>query len=185
MPCDTVATALTAARKVRHDILLNTTYEDGSTIISLKPPVDLSGIQIGVSGDRTGEPVKLVDDNLELFFGQKDDAARVDILDTQGSTLIPDGSRPLVPLPGKYEIVEALVSDLDHNALVPAINPATKGTSLPDRFALDQNYPNPSNRTTEICLGLPDAANDAASGVYPGRLQAGDMVDTKKMVSLK
>ncbi|MCK4858797.1 MAG: hypothetical protein KAT58_12555, partial [candidate division Zixibacteria bacterium] len=133
------------ASKVRSDIMLNTSYEDVSTIITLESSVDLRGIQIELSGEQTGDPVKLVDDDLELFFHQKDGSGRIGILDMQGSALIQKGSHPLVRLPGKYEIVEAIVSDLNHNALVPAINPVAKGTNLPTEFALSQNYPNPFN----------------------------------------
>jgi len=158
MPCNCPKNS-GAVRKGRSDISLNATHENGMTVISLESPVDLWGIQIELAGKQTGEPIKLVEDDLELFFHQKGDGARVGILDLQGSTLIQKGSYPLVRLPGEYEIVEALVSDLGHNALVPAINPTAKGTNLPTEFSLSQNYPNPFNPTTKINFSLPSAAD--------------------------
>ncbi len=148
-----------AAHKPHSGIELNATYENGTTAISLESSVDLRGIQIELAGWQTGVPIKLVDDDLELFFHQKEKAARVGILDMQGSALIRKGSRFLVRLPGQYEIVEALVSDLEHNALIPTINPTAKGANLPTEFSLNQNYPNPFNPATTMSFSLPDAVD--------------------------
>ncbi len=221
-PCDCPKRS-GAAGKAAGGISLKAACEDGMTVISLESPVDLKGIQIELSGAKAGEPIKLVEDDLELFFHQEGDAARIGILDMQGSALIQKGSHPLARLPGELEIVEALVSDLEHNALVPNINPTAKGASLPDRFVLRQNYPNPFNPTTEIGFTLPTAnhvtlevynilgqrvavlvdgyreagehvvqweSKDAngqqlSSGVYLYRLEAGEFLDTKKMLLLK
>lgn len=100
-----------------------------------------------------------MNDDLEFFFYQEGDSARIGVIDLKGESLLPKGTLPLVRLPGRYEIVKALVSDLDHRALVPAISAATETTNLPDDFALHQNYPNPFNPTTEISFALPQSAD--------------------------
>ncbi len=104
----------------------------------------------------------------------------------------------------------------------PLCNPITNIESsyseLPDKFSLEQNYPNPYNPSTKIKYSVPQSSNvvikvfdilgneietlvndekpvgnyevefDATvlpSGIYFYRLQAGDYVDTKKMILLR
>ncbi len=92
------------------------------------------------------------------------------------------------------------------------------GNSLPHRFVLHPNYPNPFNPSTTIAFALPEAAKvrlsvydilgrtvidedlgllnageydyefngkDLASGIYFYRLQAGNFIQTRKMLMLK
>jgi hypothetical protein len=213
-----------AAGKVRNDMSLNTSCENGMTLISLESSVGVRGIQIELAGTQTGEPVKLIDDRMELSVNQMTDGTtRVLILDLEGDALIDKGVQALVRLPGEFKIVEAVIADFENHEITPAINATAKNTNLPDRFVLYQNHPNPFNPTTEISFDLPNAANAkleiynimgqqvativdrhmeagrhsvtwnstndqgdrVASGIYFYRLDAGDLVDTKKMILLK
>jgi hypothetical protein len=68
---------------------------------------------------------------------------------------------------------------------------------IPTVFSLDQNHPNPFNPITDISFGLPvdsyvrlDIYNIrgrtyAASGVYLYKIQAGEYIETRKMLLLK
>ncbi len=143
----------------RGDISINSRYEDGVTVISLEAAVNVRGIQFDLVGEGGDEPVKLVDEKLELLSHQLDDMVRIGILDLNGSALITKGVTGLVRLPGRFEITEALVSDINHNVIVPTINAALKETNLPHQYSLDQNYPNPFNPTTEIQFALPVATD--------------------------
>ncbi len=158
-PCGGDSLKADVAQRPHSGISLKATHESGTTVISLESSMDLRGVQIELVGRQTGVPVKLVEDDLELFFRQNGQAARIGIFDLQGSTVIPAGSRLLVRVPGEFEITDALVSDLEHNALIPTILPAAKRSNLPAEFSLGQNYPNPFNPITEISFGLPDAAD--------------------------
>ncbi len=155
-PCGTTRSSATAG-KVSSKVSLNTSYANGTTTISLESAVDLRGIQIDLAGEQPGQPVRLADSELELFFHQEEGTARVGIVDLEGTTLIAKGSRALLRLPGHYEITDALVSDLNHVAVVPNINCVEKDANLPQEYALHQNYPNPFNPVTQISFSLPSA----------------------------
>jgi len=153
-PCAVTASS-SATLPETDDITLTATYADGLTVIRMESDVDVCGVQIELLGTSEGSPAKLADDNLELFVYQKDTSTRVGILDLEGGVILTKGAHNLLQLPGKYEIIEAIISDINHVALMPSIDRIHKNTALPDHFALYQNYPNPFNPYTTISFALP------------------------------
>jgi len=206
-----------AALKISTDISVLAKFEDGITTIALNSPVALRGLQLELKGAGVTTPVSLLDNQIDLLYGEQDNGIRVGLLDLQGEAIIESGTQGVIELSGEFEITEAIVSDMNHRGLAVSIG-AAKETSLPTEFALHQNFPNPFNPTTEISFSLPVAADvklevynvmgqqvativdrfmeagrhsvtfdgrAVASGIYFYRLEAGEVVETRKMVLLK
>ncbi len=140
--------------KVSNDIIVRTTYENDVTTIILSSPVELRGLQITLAGDGIPLPVSITDSRLELLSGTK----TIGLVDLEGEAVIASGTQKLIQLPGKYEITEAIASDMNHRDVILALNTGTQST-LPTEYSLSQNYPNPFNPVTEIGFSLPKAGN--------------------------
>ncbi|MFH2049899.1 MAG: T9SS type A sorting domain-containing protein, partial [bacterium] len=95
---------------------------------------------------------------LDLFFHQTGTSYRVGMLDMKGDNIIKSGQQRLFELEGEFVISDAVVSDMNFNAISPVITSAGKTAGLPGQFRLDQNYPNPFNPTTEIVFSIPQDA---------------------------
>jgi len=211
-----------AAAKISTDISVSAEYEDGITTITLNSPVALRGMQLELRGTGSTTPMSLLDEQIDLLYGERDDGMRVGLLDLQGEAIIESGTQRVIELSGEFEVTEAIVSDMNHRGLAVSIG-AAKEASLPTVFALHQNFPNPFNPTTEISFSLSQATyvrlkvynimgqqvativdrfmeagthsvtfdsrdgsgRPVASGIYFYRLEAGEFVETKKMVLLK
>ncbi|MCK4606507.1 MAG: T9SS type A sorting domain-containing protein [candidate division Zixibacteria bacterium] len=147
------------AGKIALDIVVGTVFENGITTIAINSPYDLRGVQLEVRGAADVAPQNLVDDRLDLVYGDQGDLLRIGLLDLDGSEVIPAGRENLVQLDGRFEIVSAMVAQDGLTALGARIDNAMKPTSTPASFALHQNYPNPFNPVTQISFALPRAAS--------------------------
>jgi hypothetical protein len=201
--------------KVNPDILVTSLYEDDVTTIMLFSPIELRGVQLELKGAGETTVANLLGEKLDLVFGQRDGVLRVGLLDLNGGEVLATGEHQMVSIPGEYELVSAIVSDMDHNDVVVAT--ASKPSELPDRYALHQNYPNPFNPITTISFSVKERtdytltiynlsgrmvasfkgtadrgvkviewdASPHATGVYLYKLKAGNYTETRKMMLLK
>jgi hypothetical protein len=135
------------------DIQLDQSHEDGSTIISIKSPVDLRGIQLELNSRVEGPVTSRVDEGIELIQGSVDGTTRIGLLDMEGIDVITAGQHRLIEVPGQVEVVSAVVSDINHRAYVAAL--VNSPVTVPADYALNQNYPNPFNPATVLSFTLP------------------------------
>lgn len=132
-------------------------YSGDSTVIWLSTQTSLKGLQIAFSGSRTADPVSLVGEGIELFYGDSVDAPSYGLLDKEGVKSLPDGEYAVLSIPGQLEPLEAIAADEQNRAVLVKV--VDSPAALPKHFALHQNYPNPFNPATQIAFDLPRPAN--------------------------
>lgn len=201
--------------KVNPDISVTSLFENDVTTIRLSSPIELRGAQLELKGAEGATVANLFGEKLDLVYGQRDGVLRVGLLDLDGAKIIAAGQHQIVSISGEYELVSAIVSDINHNDIIIAT--ASRPSGLPDRYALHQNYPNPFNPVTMISFSVKERtdytltiynlngeivtsfegtadrgvkvvewdASEFASGVYLYKLTAGNFTETKKMMLLK
>jgi hypothetical protein len=143
--------------KVNPDISVASFFENDVTTIQLSSLIDLRGVQLELKGDGGTTVTNLLGEELDLVYGQRDGILKVGLLDLNGAQIIAAGEHRMISIPGKYELVSAIVSDMDHHDMVASIG--SKLSELPDSYTLDQNYPNPFNPMTSISFSIPAASH--------------------------
>lgn len=135
------------------EITVGSDYSAGRTVVSISSPIDLSGLQLEVTGTVGASAASLLDPGVELFQGEADGVLRIGLLDIEGSRMIASGKQQIVEIPGECTVVSVLAADTDHRLLRATVT--TEAISIPGAYTLHQNYPNPFNPSTVISFSLP------------------------------
>jgi len=143
--------------ELKQEVVINATYQNGITTISIVSPIQLLGLQLELSSPTQAKPLLLTDGRLDLVHGYQDGSLRIGLLDLDGGETIPAGKHRLIQLNGKCKLISALVCDKSCTAWKVSINNTVEGNNVPLSYALHQNYPNPFNPQTVIQYALPRA----------------------------
>jgi hypothetical protein len=156
IPCGQSAPKLISSA-APETVELSVNITDDVTEVFLNAPIDLMGLQLELRGDYAGDPELLLNEPLEMIFGHDGQILRMGVLDMRGAGSIGSGRQAVVRIPGRYEVVRAVVADRQSRAIEVVVATAARLGALPDQFRLSQNYPNPFNPTTQIEFSLPTA----------------------------
>jgi hypothetical protein len=133
-------------------------YDGKVTTVYYNAPYSVWAVQVDLAGDRESAPTSLLAGTMDEFHGRRENRNTVILIDTKGKSVIEGKGTALFTVPGKAEIVDAQLADLNHNTVTPRISNSSGPTTVPSGFRLDQNNPNPFNPTTEISFSLPTAS---------------------------
>jgi hypothetical protein len=159
LDCGQIADGFAKAAVVDPTCILELTQVDGHTTVSLSSEFDLRGLQIELTGRGAMNIEQLSDNNVDLVYVIDDDAVRLGLLDLDGTSVIPAGSRRIIRLDGDYELSSALAVDDNLRCVVPSCRSKAQPSNLPERFVLHANYPNPFNPVTNIRFDLPEPSS--------------------------
>ena len=137
---------------------LSAQYDGKVTTVYYSAPYAVRAVQVDMSGDLAVAPTNLLTASMDVFHGRRENRITVILIDTKGKAVVEGKGTALFRVPGKAEIVDAQLADLNHNTVIPRISNSSGPTTLPSGFRLDQNNPNPFNPTTEISFSLPTAS---------------------------
>jgi len=133
-------------------IEINSCRTPDGTEIRYRSPVDIGGLMVSFEGaEMTSPPLfgsALSDMEVEYVFGDNHSGAL--IFDRDGD-VIPAGEGVLFTFPGNSQPVISEIDASDWSGQVLNV----KVQSLPGKFQVGQNHPNPFNPSTTITLSLP------------------------------
>jgi len=121
-------------------------------VVTYQSPVDIGAalLTFEVNGDVGTPQLGTGASGMDLKYGREGDQLRVLIYNI-GSGMITAGENGLVTIPGNVELTGAEVASYDGFSVDALVR------NLPQTFAVN-NYPNPFNPSTKICLSLPEAS---------------------------
>ncbi|RJP70535.1 MAG: hypothetical protein C4532_09165 [Candidatus Abyssobacteria bacterium SURF_17] len=171
--CGCYSTGGSPTPKTAAGLVLESTFENGLTTISLNTPVAVRGVQLELHGGFPAQPQNLLDGRLDLVYGQTGSEVRIGLIDLDAGEIIAAGTTPLLRLPGEYHLISASASDLNHVDLATARPRVVGRTQQPDRGPathVEARHPN-----TGLDHAVPDGdeglahhlARRVAQGVAP------------------
>jgi len=121
-------------------------------VVTYQSPVDIGAalLTFEVNGDVGTPQLGTGASGMDMKYGREGDQLRVLIYNI-GSEMIAAGENGLVTIPGNVELTGAEVASYDGFSVDALVR------NLPQTFAVN-NYPNPFNPSTKICLSLPEAS---------------------------
>jgi hypothetical protein len=146
------------------EIWLETEYVGDSSVITVafKSPVSIAGLQIELASS-ANEEFKITDlsGGMAVYAGQQGANRKIGMLDITGHRPIPAGESRALRLSMKSGpsvwITDVILVGTDARQLSVVVRENRSMTTLPDRFDLAQNCPNPFNPTTQIRYSMPVA----------------------------
>jgi hypothetical protein len=196
-----------------------TEYADGKTIIKLDATEAINGIEVELGLADVSAVISCPIEGMQVYSRRENGMMKLAVFDIKGQNRIEKGLSVLLEINGEAEIVSAYAGGQNAAPLYLEVAGGTGvSPTVPTRYALHQNHPNPFNPVTQISFELPVEAHvtldvynimgqkvstvadrkfapgyhtvewdgsSFASGVYFYRIQAGDAVETRKMMLLK
>ena len=198
---------------------VSTEYAEGKTIVMLDAADVIKGIEMEIRLPDISANVSCPIEGMQVYSRYENDMIKLALFDINGQYQIDKGKIILLEIDGTAEIMSAFAGGQNAAPLYLEVAGSTGvSPTVPTRFALHQNHPNPFNPVTQISFELPVEAHvtldvynimgqkvstvadrkfapgyhtvewdgsSFASGVYFYRIQAGDAVETRKMMLLK